>query len=138
MFGYFLTITRIPRNISIFVADLNIHPALVIAVIFLIYFALGTLMDELAILVIMTPIIYPVVIQLGYDGVWFGVLSVMMLLVGLLTPPVGLLCFVVSGITKVPLGTVYRGVTPFWITLIVAIALVVAFPSIVTFLPDRM
>lgn len=138
IFGYFLAVTGIPRALTTFVASLDVPPALVIAVIFLSYFALGTLMEELAILVIMTPIVYPVVIGLGYDGVWFGVLSIMMLLTGLLTPPVGLLSFVVSGITKVPLMTVFRGVTPFWMTLIVATALVIAFPPIVTFLPDLM
>ncbi len=77
-------------------------------------------------------------IDLGYNGIWFGVLSIMMLLTGLLTPPVGLLTFVVSGITKIPLGQVYRAVTPFWITLVVAIFLVILFPPIATVLPDLM
>ena len=99
---------------------------------------MGALMDEIAILVIMTPIVYPLVTQLGYDGVWFGVLTIMMLLTGLLTPPVGLLSFIVSGLTDVPLSKVYAGVTPFWIALLVAIALVIIFPEIVLFLPRLM
>jgi TRAP-type C4-dicarboxylate transport system permease large subunit len=99
---------------------------------------MGALMDEIAILVIMTPIVYPVIIKLGYDGVWFGVLTIMMLLTGLLTPPVGLLSFIVSGLTNVPLNKVYAGVTPFWIALLVAISLVIIFPEIALFLPRMM
>src|SRR5918995_356045 len=89
-------------------------------------------------LVIMTPIVYPLIIKLGYDGVWFGVLTIMMLLTGLLTPPVGLLSFIVSGLTNVPLNKVYAGVTPFWVALMVAISLVIIFPEIALFLPRMM
>lgn len=138
MFGYMLSITQIPRSLSTFVAGLDVRPFLVIAVIFLIYIALGSLMEEIAILVIMTPIMYPIVLDLGYDGVWFGVLTIMMLLIGLVIPPVGLISFMVSGITKIPLMTVFRGVTPFAITLVIAGALVIAFPQIVTYLPSLM
>lgn len=138
MFGFFLSITRIPREIGGWIEGLDIAPVLVITAIFAIYFVGGALMDEIALLVIMTPITYPIAIELGYSGIWFGVLSIMMLLTGLLTPPVGLLTFVVSGITKVPLGEVYRAVTPFWIGLAVAILLVIFFPPIVTVLPDLM
>ncbi|HEX2325121.1 MAG TPA: TRAP transporter large permease [Chloroflexota bacterium] len=138
MFGYFLTLTRIPDGLARFVAGLPLAPPLIVGVIFLIYFVMGALMEEIAILVIMTPIVYPVVTALGYDGVWFGVMSIMMLLTGLLTPPVGLLSFLTSSATGVPLGQVYRGVTPFWITLILANALVILFPQIALFLPQLM
>lgn len=138
MFGFFLSVTRIPRELTDFVQGLEIAPFLVIAMIFLVYFALGALMDEIAILVIMTPLMYPIVIQLGYSGVWFGVASIMMLLVGLLTPPVGIIVYVVSGITDVNVGRVFRAVVPFWMALIVAVGLAVAFPEIITFLPDLM
>lgn len=138
MFGYFLTVTRIPLQLTEFVASLDIAPYLVVFVIFAIYFVMGALMDEIAILVIMTPIVYPVIIKLGYDGVWFGVLTIMMLLTGFLTPPVGLLSFIVSGVTQIPLNKVYAGVTPFWIALMVAISLVIIFPEIVLVLPRMM
>jgi TRAP-type C4-dicarboxylate transport system permease large subunit len=95
-------------------------------------------MDEIAILVIMTPIMYPVIIGLGYSGVWFGVLTIMMLLTGLLMPPVGLLCFVVSGVTKIPLGDVYRGIFPFVGALAVAIMAVIFLPDLVLWLPNLM
>ncbi len=138
IYGFFLSVTRIPRNLGEFVEGLEVAPWMVIAIIFAIYFALGALMDEIAILVIMTPIMYPIVTGLGYSGVWFGVASIMMLLVGLLTPPVGIIVYVVSGIADVNVGRVFRSVVPFWVALIAAVALVVAFPEIIMFLPDLM
>ena len=100
------------------------------------YFILGALMDEIAILVIMTPIVYPVVIDLGYDGVWFGVLTIMMLLTGLITPPVGLITFVVSGVTEIPLAQVFRGLMPFIAALSAAILIMIASPDIALWLPS--
>jgi tripartite ATP-independent transporter DctM subunit len=138
MFGFFLAVTRIPMWLGRTVEEMNLTPWLVVGLIFLIYFALGAVMDEIAILVIMTPIMYPIIIDLGYDGVWFGVLTIMMLLTGLLTPPIGLITFVVSGLTGVPLGKIFRGLTPFWLTLCLAIALVIAFPALATWLPNAM
>jgi tripartite ATP-independent transporter DctM subunit len=138
MFGYFLAVSRIPMWLGRTVADLGLLPWMVIGVIFLIYFVLGAVMDEIAILIIMTPIMYPIIIGLGYDGVWFGVLTIMMLLTGLLTPPVGLITFLVARITSVPLGTVFRGLVPFWLTICVAIVLVIAFPQLATWLPGAM
>lgn len=138
IFGFFLSVSRIPIELGEFVSTLTLTPWIVITLIFVVYFAMGALMDEIAILVIMTPIIYPVIISLGYDGVWFGVLTIMMLLTGLLTPPVGLITFVVAGVTKIPLGEVFRGVLPFVATLSVAILLVIAFPGIATWLPGLM
>lgn len=138
MFGFFLAVTRIPMWLGRVVADLGLVPWLVVGIIFLIYFALGAVMDEIAILVIMTPIMYPIIIDLGYSGVWFGVLTIMMLLTGLLTPPVGLITFLVARLTNTPLGTVFRGLAPFWLTLCAAILLVIAFPWLATWLPGAM
>ena len=138
MFGFFLAVTRIPMWLGRTVTDLDLVPWLVVAVIFLVYFVLGAVMDEIAILVIMTPMMYPVIIDLGYDGIWFGVLTMMMLLTGLLTPPIGLITFVVAGLTSIPLSKVFRGLVPFWLALCVAILLVITFPGIATWLPTLM
>lgn len=138
MFGFFLAVTKIPFFLVDWVSNLNISPPVAMMVIFLIYFILGMFTDEIAMLVVMTPIMYPVVIQLGYDGVWFGALTILMQLTGMLTPPVGLVSFIASGITGVPIGTVYRGVTPFWIAISVAVVLCILFPSIITYLPNLM
>jgi tripartite ATP-independent transporter DctM subunit len=138
MYGFFLSVTNIPRQLSEFVDDLDVAPFLVVAMIFLIYFALGTMMDEIAILVIMTPVMYPIVISLGYDGVWFGVVSIMMLLSGLLTPPVGIIVFVVSGITGIRAGTIFLRLVPFWATIIIVTGIAIVVPDLVMFLPDLM
>jgi tripartite ATP-independent transporter DctM subunit len=138
IFGFFLSVSRIPIELGEFVAGLEIAPWLIITLIFVVYFILGALMDEIAILVIMTPIMYPVIIGLGYSGVWFGVLTIMMLLTGLLMPPVGLITFVVAGVTKIPLNDVFRGIFPFVAALAVAIMLVIFFPGLATWLPDLM
>ena len=138
IFGFFLTASRIPFELGEWISGLSIAPWIIVTIIFVVYFVLGALMDEIAILVIMTPIIYPVVISLGYSGVWFGVLTVMMLLTGLLMPPVGLISFVVAGVTKIELGQVFRGIFPFVGALAVSIMLVIFFPSIVTWLPGLM
>lgn len=138
MFGFFLAVTRIPMWLGRTIGAIDLAPWIVVTLIFLVYFVLGAVMDEIAILVIMTPMMYPVIVDLGYDGVWFGVLTMMMLLTGLLTPPVGLISFVVSGLTGISLREVFRGLTPFWLALCVAILLVIAFPSIATWLPDLM
>jgi tripartite ATP-independent transporter DctM subunit len=138
IFGFFLSLSRIPIELGIYINTLEIAPWIIVTLIFVVYFILGALMDEIAILVIMTPIMYPVIIGLGYSGVWFGVLTIMMLLTGLLMPPVGLLCFVVSGVTKIPLKDVYRGIFPFVGALAVAIMAVIFLPDLVTWLPDLM
>jgi tripartite ATP-independent transporter DctM subunit len=138
MFGTFLTVSRIPIYLTNFLRGLDIAPFLVIMVIFLIYFVMGAFMDAMAILVIMTPIVYPIVLSLGYNGVWFGVMTMIMLLTGLLTPPVGVVSLIVASITKVPPAQVFRGVMPFWFTLIVAGIIITIFPQIVLFLPNVM
>lgn len=138
IFGFFLSVSRIPIELGQWITGLEIAPWIIVTLIFVVYFILGALMDEIAILVIMTPIMYPVIIALGYSGVWFGVLTIMMLLTGLLMPPVGLITFVVAGVTRIPLGDVFRGIFPFVGALAIAIMLVIFFPELVTWLPDLM
>lgn len=138
IFGFFLSLSRIPIELGVWINTLEIAPWIIVTLIFVVYFILGALMDEIAILVIMTPIMYPVIIGLGYSGVWFGVLTIMMLLTGLLMPPVGLLCFVVSGVTKIPLRDVYRGIFPYVGALAVAIMLVIFLPDLILWLPNLM
>jgi tripartite ATP-independent transporter DctM subunit len=138
LFGAFLTRSLIPMALTDFIEGLHIAPFFIILIILLIYTVMGTFMDEMATLVIMTPIIYPIVMSLGYNGVWFGVMTIMMLLTGLLTPPVGVVSLVASSITRIPSMQVFAAQWPFWITLIVSSVLVAAFPDIVLFLPSLM
>ncbi len=138
LFGTFLTRSRIPYVLSDYIQTLDVSPFMIIMLILLIYTVMGFFMDELATLVIMTPIMYPIVLSLGYDPIWFGVLTTMMLLSGLLTPPVGVVSLVVSSVTKIPSEQVFRYQIPFWITLVIGAVLVTAFPQIVLFLPNLM
>ncbi len=138
LFGSFLTISQIPIELSNMVMSMDVAPIVVIITFIVVYFFLGIFMDELATLVIMTPMVYPLIISLGYDGVWFGVLSIMMLLTGLLTPPVGVVSLVVSSVTKVPAARVFSSQVPFWFALLAATLLVALFPSLSLFLPETM
>lgn len=137
MFGFFLAATRLPNSVGEFVANLSAPAWVIMVAIYVVYFILGALMDEIAILIIMTPIIYPVVTgELGYSGVWFGVISTMMLLTGLVMPPVGLITFVVAGVTNISLSKVFGGILPFMIPMSIVILAVIVVPEIATWLPD--
>lgn len=134
MFGYFLTASRIPQGASDWVSGLAVAPVVIIFGMFVLYFILGALMDEASILVILTPITLPIALSLGYDGVWFGVISIMMLLTGLITPPVGIVDFVVSGVAKVELSSIFRHIAPFVIAVVIGVILVIIFPELALFL----
>jgi C4-dicarboxylate transporter, DctM subunit len=138
VFGYFLTITRTPQNIIVWIQQSGMTPWTVMSLILLIYFVLGCLMDELAILLITLPITFPLVMQLGFDPIWYGVIIVKMVEIGLVAPPVGMNVFVVSATTGVPVGTVYRGTGYMLMFEMVTLALLLAFPALSTWLPAAM
>lgn len=139
VFGQFLAVTKIPFELSAFVAGLGISRYLIMAIILFLFIALGCFMEGIAILVLTMPIIHPLIIDLGFNGVWFGVIIIIMLNIGLVTPPVGLNVYITAGVAKdVPLQTIFRGVIPLWLAMIVCAALLVAFPQIATFLPNLM
>jgi TRAP-type C4-dicarboxylate transport system permease large subunit len=117
---------------------INLPPAILLATIFAAYFVAGFFMDAMAIMIILTSLFYPLIIKAGYSGVWYGVITILMILIGFLTPPVGVVSVVTSGITKIKLETVFKGTIPFWFALIASTALMMLFPKIVTFLPDLM
>ncbi len=104
-----------------------------------IYLVLGCFLEGFAMLVLTLPIFFPVIMQLGIDPVWFGVLVVLTLEMGLISPPVGINVFIVKSVAReVPLGTIFVGVIPFWIMMIIAIAILLMFPSISLILPNTM
>jgi len=139
VFGHFLAVTKIPFELSEFIAGLGVSRYIVMALILFLLMVLGCFMEGIAILVLSMPILYPLVIDLGFDGIWFGVIMVVMLNIGLVTPPVGVNVYVTAGVAKdVPLMTIFRGVIPLWIAMIVCAVLLVAFPQIATFLPSLM
>ncbi|MCL2579266.1 MAG: TRAP transporter large permease [Oscillospiraceae bacterium] len=138
IFGSFLARSLLPLHLSRWIAGLEISPFLIIMVVLFIYTFLGLFMDEMATLVIMTPIIYPVVIAMGYSGIWFGVMSILMLILGFLTPPVGIVTLVGASVSKVPSSKVFMAQWPFWITIILACILIAAVPDIALILPNTL
>jgi TRAP-type C4-dicarboxylate transport system permease large subunit len=100
---------------------------------------LGCFIEGLSLMVLTVPILYPLIIDLGFDGIWFGVMLVTLLNIGMVTPPVGINVYVTAGVAKgVPIMTIFKGVTPFWISMIFAAILLIAFPQIATWLVSFM
>jgi len=138
IFGRFLAITRIPFELATWLAGLPLPGWMVMGMIILFYLAAGSFIDALALVLLTTSIFYPVVMELGYDPIWFGVIIVVVTQMGVITPPVGVNVYVVSGIDReVPLQKIFRGAMPFLAALIVGAILLMLFPGICTFLPNR-
>lgn len=139
LFGYFLVITQTPQKVSDFLTGLPIGPYGILVLILIMYLILGALMDELAIILVTVPIIYPVMMQLGFDPIWFGVIIVMVTTLGMVMPPVGINVFVINSIARdIPLWQIYKGVMPFILVDLIRLALLVLFPAIALYLPGHM
>jgi C4-dicarboxylate transporter, DctM subunit len=139
LFGYFLTITQTPQNVTAFLTGLGVGRYGVLALIMLIYLVLGCLMDAMAMIILTVPIIFPVIRALGFDPIWFGVIIVMTVELGLIHPPVGMNVFVIKSVIKdVNFATIFKGVLPFIVTDLVRLVILVAFPIIALYLPTRM
>ncbi len=136
VFGHFLAVTRIPADIGTFVAELNWHPMIIMGLIILIYLFLGCLMDSLAMIMLTIPIFYPVILTLGFDPIWFGVIIVIVAEMGVITPPVGINAYVVAGVARdVPLHVVFKGSLHMLYAMIALAILLIMFPKIALFLP---
>ncbi|MEZ5890566.1 MAG: TRAP transporter large permease [Xanthobacteraceae bacterium] len=139
LFGYFLTITQTPQKITALLTGAGIGRYGVLVVIMLMYLVLGCIMDALAMIILTVPIILPVIKELGFDPIWFGVIIVMTVELGLISPPVGMNIFVIkSVIGEVKISTIFSGVMPFILTDILRLAILIAFPIIALWLPSRM
>ena len=137
VFGHFLAVTQIPANIGSFVADLQFHPMIIMGFIIVIYLFLGCLMDSLAMIMLTIPIIYPVVLAMGYDPIWFGVVIVVIAEMGVITPPVGINAYVVAGVARdVPLHLIFRGALHMLYAMLALAVLLLVFPKLATFLPQ--
>lgn len=134
--GHFLTRTKIPMIAADWIISLPFSPDVIMIIISLVYLIGGSFIDDLAFMILATPIFYPVIIKLGYDPIWFGMIIAITVMVGVVIPPVAINVFVVRAITKQPFSVIYRGVYPFLISLIVCAVLLFIFPQIATFLPS--
>ncbi len=139
LFNPFLAVTQIPLKLAGMVNELDMAPLAILAIIVVTYIILGTFLEGIAMLVLTIPIVFPLIKDLGYDPIWFGVLLVVVLEMSLISPPLGLNVFVVKGISDgVPMGDIFKGVLPFWGAMLVCAVLLIAFPEIALFLPETM
>lgn len=135
-FNSFLAVSTIPMELANWVSTLGLPPVVIMIFIIITYFILGTFIDEVSMVLLTIPVFYPLVTTLGFDPIWFGIIIVMVVEVGMISPPVGMTLYVVKGIAQdIPMGTIFRGVIPFIIVEIIFIAILLAFPKIATFLP---
>jgi len=139
LFANFINYTTMPADLKRFVLLFNATPVMVIVAICVIYVVLGTAMEELSMILLTVPLFFPVVIALGYDPIWFGIIIVIVVQIGLISPPVGMNIFVVKNLLRhISIGTIFNGLMPFTVALVVLLALVVAFPGLATWLPSFM
>jgi tripartite ATP-independent transporter DctM subunit len=134
--GHFLAVTRIPMIAADWVASLTLNRYIIMIIISIIYLIGGSFIDDLAFMILATPIFYPCIIKLGFDPIWFGMIIAITVMVGVVIPPVAINVFVVNKITKVPFGVIYGGVYPFLISLVVCAALLFIFPQLALWLPN--
>jgi tripartite ATP-independent transporter DctM subunit len=137
VFGHFITVSKVPLFVSKWISSLHVPPYVIMLVIILIYLIGGCFIDMIPLIILTIPILYPIVINLGYDPIWFGVVIVLVTCMGVITPPVGVNVYVIKGIAKdVPLETIFKGIFPFLIAMIVASLILIIYPPIATFLPS--
>lgn len=138
IFGYFLTITQAPQNLIRCIGALDSPPWFIFGVLMVMYIILGTILDQVAILLITLPLVYPLIINLGYDPIWFGIIAIKLGEVGLVTPPIGMNAYVVNATTNIPLEVIFRGVAMLLVFEAVSIVLLLAFPGLSLWLPSKM
>jgi tripartite ATP-independent transporter DctM subunit len=138
IFGYFLSVTRLPMEFAAIVSDLPVNRYVVLVIILCITLLLGCIMDSMAIVLLTIPVFYPLIQQLGFEPIWFGILVVRVTEMGLITPPVGLNVFIIKGISGVSIKTIFRGITPFLIADVLQVIVLLLFPQITMFLPNLM
>ena len=134
--GHFLAVTKLPMIAADWVVGLPLNKYIIMIIISFIYQTGGSFIDDLAFMILATPIFYPVIIKLGFDPIWFGMIIAITVMIGVVIPPVAINVFVVKNITKVPFSVIYKGVYPFLISLVVAAALLFFFPQIALWLPN--
>jgi C4-dicarboxylate transporter DctM subunit len=137
--GYFFAVTRLPFEMASFIGGLPVNRYAILILILIVYLFLGCIMDSLAMILLTVPIFYPLIKTLGFDPIWFGIIIVRAMEIGMITPPVGLNVFIIKGVAQdVPMYTIFRGVVPFLIADLCHVTLLIAVPQLATFLPGLM
>ena len=139
IFGYFMTLSDLPATLTAWVTDTGMNRYVTLGIIGLVYVVLGCILEGFAIMFLTLPIVFPMVTAMGFDPIWFGVLMILLIEMGLITPPVGINVFIISGIAKdVPMATIFRGIVPFFIAILICVVLLFLFPQLALFLPATM
>jgi C4-dicarboxylate transporter DctM subunit len=138
IFATFFALTQVTQNLIAWVGALDVNPWTIILTLVFMYLVLGFFLDQMAIIVLTVPIVAPLVSALGFDLIWFGIIMIVVAEIGLITPPVGLNCFVVSKYSRVPVAQVFWGCLPYVVTILFTIALLILFPQLVLWLPENM
>jgi tripartite ATP-independent transporter DctM subunit len=139
VFGPFLALSGLPEQIATWLAGLDVPRVMILIIVLAVYVVLGTFLEGFSMLVLTLPIVIPIMQTLGYDLIWFGVLMVIVLEMGLISPPVGINVFIVKGLVPdVPMTEIFTGILPFWVAMLICVALLVIFPDIATFIPNNM
>lgn len=136
--GHFFAVTRTPFLVAEWMNSLQLDKHIIMLIIVAVYLIGGSFIEDLAFLILATPIFLPVVLKLGYDPVWFGVIVSVITMIGIILPPVAINAFVVSGVTKEPVGVVYRGVYPFLVGMTICLLILLLFPGISLWLPSML
>jgi len=135
--GHFFAVTRTPYIVATWLESLQLDRNIIMLIIIAVYLIGGSFIEDLAFLILATPIFLPVVLKMGYDPVWFGVIVSVVTMIGIILPPVAINAFVVSGVTKVPIGTIYRGIYPFIVGMTICLFILLFFPEISLWLPRK-
>ncbi|WP_423798631.1 TRAP transporter large permease [Neobacillus sp. SAB-20_R2A] len=139
LLNYFLVITRLPNLIATFIKDSGLSPGVIFLLIIIMYLILGAIMDSLSMIVITIPILLPIIQGMGFDLIWFGIIIVLVVEAGLITPPVGMNCFVLNGVApELKIEEIFKGALRFVIPILVLVTLLYFIPEIVLYLPSRM
>ena len=136
LFGYFLSVTRLPMELATWIVGLGLSRYIVLIIIVFTFLLLGCVMDSLAMVLLTMPIFLPVITALGFDIIWFGIMVILVVEMGVITPPVGMNVYVIAGIARdIPLEVIFKGIFPFLGSIIVCTAILIAFPQVALFLP---
>lgn len=137
VFASFVTITKMPEYVVEMIGSMGLPPLAIILALFILFLVLGSIFEAVAAMVITFPFIYPLVIDLGYDPIWWGIVMLMTIEVGMITPPIGMNVFVIHGVAKnIPLQTIFKGIFPFFYADIVRILIIILFPALALWLPN--
>jgi C4-dicarboxylate transporter, DctM subunit len=134
--GHFLAITQIPQVAADWLTALPLHRVLIMVLVLFFYLLGGSFIDDLAFMILITPILFPAVQKLGYDPIWFGMMLGVTIMVGVIIPPVAISVFVVKNLTGESFNTIYAGVVPFLASFVLVAALLFVFPQMATWLPN--